>query len=107
MARAAEHFGYRDVLVARADRDAVVAGCDVRVPDGDPRRSADVDAVGVGAVFWGFDVDVVQVDVAALVDDHVEEFAVQGCEAPDGCICHMPKFYGLDHVKTEGGLGFC
>jgi hypothetical protein len=85
-----------DGLGPGADGDAVVAGGDGGVPDGDVDGVADVDAVRVGAVAGRLDAHLVHQHVLALEDVHVEELAVEQRDAAD---------LGAGHVVQHQAVG--
>lgn len=64
------------VLGAGADGDAIVAGFDGGVEDGNVLRVLDVDSVGVGALSGGDHPHSSHLNVLAVVHGHVEHLAV-------------------------------
>lgn len=59
-----------------ANWDAIIAGLDLGVEDGDAWRWLHVNAIGVWAVAIGEDLDALNFHVAAAIDDDVEHLAV-------------------------------
>lgn len=78
VAWATGHGGDVDLLAAIPDGDAVVSCLDVGVHNGDPIGSAYVDPICVGAVSGGNSVEMLEGDVLAAQDNHMELLAVQG-----------------------------
>ncbi|KAK9087833.1 hypothetical protein Syun_030227 [Stephania yunnanensis] len=84
MAGATVDVFHPEVGGAGANGDAVVAGLDVGLGDGDIGGSLDMYAVGVGAIAGGRHLHLLELDVLTVVDDDMEDLAVHGCQPDSG-----------------------
>ena len=76
MSRAAGYFLDADVAGSSNNANTIITSRDDAFGYSNEIGLADMDSVGVGAVFGGSDAEVVQPDVLALCDEDVEPFAV-------------------------------
>lgn len=97
MAGAASDIRYLQIVHALAYGDTVVAGADVEAGEHDVVGSADVDAVGVGAVGGRRYPEATDGDGRALLEADVEALAIDESKVSDRCVAHHQQPHGL-HV---------
>lgn len=72
MSRTADNAIDIHIGVAVSNGDAVVAGRDITLQDLDTNAALNVDTVGVGAVTWCYNMDVLDHQVIAVQENDVE-----------------------------------
>lgn len=85
-------------------RDAVVAGSDCGLGDGDAGWRLNMDAVGVGAAAGCTDLQISQRDALAVLYRHVDELAVQWGQPTDQYILRLIENERLHKYKKKKTL---
>lgn len=78
--RATVHTLNPQMTGAGSDGDAIIAGLNISLYNGDPCGTLNMNAIGVGAALGGYYVDTLQCHAIAAEDDCVEEFAIDRCD---------------------------
>lgn len=65
-----------DLRIPLSNRDAVIACANEGSREVDARTSLNVNAISVGAVFWGRNLDLGAFEVIAFYESYVEELAI-------------------------------
>ena len=89
MTRATSDIRDGDISVPLANGDAVITSANGQGSKIDIIAAANVDAISVVAIFRGRDVEVSDGDIGALLDAHVEAFAIEKCEVGNFCITNL------------------
>lgn len=76
MSKPTLYFLHPQVSGSWTDWYAIISGVDFGAGDGNAVRGLDVNAVGVGTVFGGYNCHVLNPNVVAAVDDEVHSLAV-------------------------------
>ena len=98
MARSASDVFNPEIGGPGADGDAVVAGGDLGVENGDSGGGLDVDAVGVGTVSGGRNPNSLHLHVVAPIEHYVEHLAVHRCHSNQLYVLRVGKSQCLSQI---------
>lgn len=98
MARSTSDARDSDLRISLSNRDAVVASTNKGLRKINARASLNVDAISVGTVFWGRNLDLATFEIIAFYESYVKELAIHWSYASNNRLVHCNK---LQILKKE------